>query len=343
MVKKRNIVIISACLCLLGGLGFIEKRLARFTIPNGWPQPQYDFSKNPLTDEGFRLGRVLFYDPILSRDSSTSCSSCHIQFSGFSHGDHRVSHGINGLKGTRNPMVLFNLAWYKSFRWDGAANHIETQPIGPITNPIEMDNTMEAVVKKLQRSARYQRLFKEAFGDTVVTTARTMKAMAQYLLCLQSFDSKYDKVMRKEDGVTFTENEEKGYRFFKMKCANCHSEPLFTSQQFIDNGLAIDTIYMDAGRGGVTQQPKDSFCFRVPTLRNIAVSSPYMHDGRFQSLEEVLLHYQSGVKVRQQVHSSLKKGIPMTPVQQADLLAFLNTLTDKNFLYELRYRYHLKD
>ena len=342
-MKKQRLVITSVLICLLGLLAFSEKRLAVFVVPNGWPQPKYDFSKNPLSDEGYRLGRLLFYDPILSRDSSTSCSSCHIQFSGFTHGDHRVSHGINGLKGTRNPMVLFNLAWYTSFRWDGAANHIETQPIGPITNAVEMDNTLEKVVLKLQRSAHYKRLFHEAFGDTEVTTSRTLKAMAQFLVCLQSFDSKYDRVKRDEPGVVFTESEQRGYDLFKKECATCHAEPLFTNQQFIDNGLPIDSVYKDAGRGGVTHLSRDSFCFRVPSLRNIAVSSPYMHDGRFQTLEEVMNHYQSGISKRKQVHPLLKKPITVTPSQRTDLITFLNTLTDKNFLYELRYRYHLKD
>ncbi len=343
MVRRFYILALSIFIGLLAVSAYSELRLAIFTVPKGWPEPQYDFKNNALSDEGFRLGRVLFYDPILSRDSSTSCSSCHIQFTAFAHGDHRVSHGINGLKGTRNPMVLFNLAWYRSFRWDGAANHIETQPIGPITNAVEMDNTMEGAVHKLARSKRYKKLFKAAFGDSVVTSSRLLKAMAQYLLCLQSFNSKYDQVARGEEGVHFTDEEESGRTLFKAHCATCHTEPLFTNQLYIDNGLPVDTIYNDLGRGAVTKLSQDSFCFKVPSLRNIAVSSPYMHDGRFQTLDEVLNHYSSGVVKRQQLHKSLRDGITLSTTQKQAIIAFLNTLTDKTFLYEMRYRYHVND
>lgn len=343
MTRKQQILYLSLLLAIVSVVAFSEKQLAIFVIPQGWPQPRYDFMKNPLSDEGFRLGRVLFYDPILSKDSSTSCSTCHIQFTAFTHGDHRVSHGINGLKGTRNPMVLFNLAWYNSFRWDGAANHIETQPIGPITNPIEMDNTLSNMIFKLQRSKRYSRLFYKAFGDTVVTLSKVMKSLSQFLLCLQSHNSKYDKVMRKEPGSWFDNQEERGYNIFKANCSSCHEEPLFTNQQFMDNGLSMDSVYKDLGRGAVTGLKKDSLCFRVPSLRNVAVSSPYMHDGRFNTLDEVLDHYSNGVIQRENTARSLYHGLKLNKDEKSDLVAFLNTLTDKTFLYELRYRYHVMD
>jgi len=343
MKRYKMLSFFIVLLMLLGLISYSEKHLSVFIIPQGWPKPVYDFSKNQLSDEGFQLGRVLFYDPILSRDSSISCSSCHIQFTAFTHGDHRVSHGINGLKGNRNPMVLFNLAWYKSFRWDGAANHIETQPIGPITNPLEMDNTLSNMVYKLQRSKRYSRLFYQAFGDTVVTVSRVMKSLSQFLLCLQSYNSKYDKVMRREEGAAFDTHEQNGYIIFKEKCSGCHQEPLFTNQKFVDNGLKLDTVYKDLGRGAVTRLKKDSLSFRVPSLRNVAVSAPYMHDGRFQTLDEVLDHYSHGIIKRENIPSTLKSGIQLSQEERADLLVFLKTLTDKTFLYELRYRYHVMD
>jgi cytochrome c peroxidase len=155
-----------------------------FVVPEKWPQPVYDFSKNPLTENGFQLGRKLFYDPLLSRDSTISCASCHLQYSGFTHVDHALSHGVDGRIGMRNSPVLINLAWNKSFHWDGGVNHLEVQGINPITHPKEMNNTLEEVIRRLALSADYPTLFKEVFGDSAITTPRIMKALTQFTVSL---------------------------------------------------------------------------------------------------------------------------------------------------------------
>ena len=190
-----------------------------FEIPKNWPKAHYDFKKNPLTEEGFQLGRNLFYDPIISRDSTISCASCHLQQTGFTHVDHQLSHGIDGKIGTRNSLALINLAWNKDFMWDGGVNNLQVQPLNPITNPAEMDETLEHVIEKLQRSEKYKSLFTKAFGDNRITSQRLLKALAQFTVMLKSSNSKYDKVMRKE--ASFAKNEQHGYDLFKKNCASC--------------------------------------------------------------------------------------------------------------------------
>ena len=196
--------------------------------PHGWPKPVYNYSTNKLTENKFRLGRKLFYDPILSRDGTISCSSCHTQFSAFTHVDHGLSHGIGGMKGTRNSLVLENLAWNKAFMWDGGINYLEVQPLGPITNKVEMDNTLENIIKKLDTSHAYRLRFYYAFGDSVITGQKVLKALAQFTGMLQSFNSKYDKYVRHEPGGEFSEQEFNGLKLFRKNCESCHKEPLFT-------------------------------------------------------------------------------------------------------------------
>ena len=229
-----------------------------FQTPKKWPKPKYDFTKNPITQEGFELGRKLFYDPILSRDNTISCASCHLQYTGFTHVDHAVSHGIEGRKGTRNSPVLINLAWNTTFHWDGGVNHLETQGINPIQHPAEMDNTLEEVIKRLSNSEVYPQLFQKAFGTTTINTSTIMKALTQFTVSLVSSNSKYDQVMRKEKDVQFTEQEKSGLKLFRSHCSACHTEPLFTNTFFTSNGLPIDTLLKDIGRYGITHVAKDS-------------------------------------------------------------------------------------
>ena len=196
-------------------LSFVKKLTEPlyFEVPKGWPKPHYNFRDNPLTEEGFQLGRHLFYDPIISRDSTISCSSCHLQQTGFTHVDHQLSHGIEGKIGTRNSMALINLAWNKNFMWDGSINNLEVQAINPITSPIEMDEKLANIVSKLQNSTKYRALFTKAYGDDKVTSQRILKALAQFTVMLKSSNSKYDKMIRKE--VEFSEREKRGYDLFK--------------------------------------------------------------------------------------------------------------------------------
>jgi cytochrome c peroxidase len=305
-------------------------------VPKGWPQPKYDFKKNPLTEEGFQLGRHLFYDPIISRDSTISCASCHLQQTGFTHVDHQLSHGIDGNIGTRNSLALINLAWNKDFMWDGGVNSIEVQAINPITNPDEMDETLAHVIVKLQTSEKYRALFTKAFGDDKVTSQRLLKALAQYTVMLKSSNSKYDKVMRKEEH--YNEREQRGYDIFKSNCASCHKEPLFRDDKFENNGLAIDTTLNDVGRFKITQKKEDNLRFKIPTLRNIQFTFPYMHDGRFKTLTEVVKHYNS-LGHDKNLPKELAKPMNLSDNDRVDLVLFLTTLTDTAFLYDKRFSF----
>lgn len=301
--------------------------------PAGWPKPVYDFSKTPITKAGVELGRKLFYDPILSADSTISCGSCHLSYTAFTHVDHDLSHGINDSIGTRNSPALMNLAWSKRFMWDGAVNHLDVQALAPITHPAEMGNTIQAAVASLQAAPRYRKAFQEAFGDADITGERLLKALAQFQLTLVSANSKYDQVMRKEPGVAFTAQEQRGYQVFQTHCNSCHTEPLFTTGDFENNGLQPDPTLNDLGRMTITHQPDDSLKFKVPTLRNIEFSFPYMHDGRFNRLGQVLRHYTSQIHESPTLAPVLRGNLPLTEAEMVDVLAFLLTLSDKEFLF----------
>ncbi|MBK9249040.1 MAG: c-type cytochrome [Ignavibacteria bacterium] len=324
---------------LLGIVAFLALVAFRsdenFSVPTGWPNPHYDFSKNPPSRAKIELGRALFYDPILSRNSTISCASCHSQYTAFTHVDHALSHGIDDRIGTRNSPALMNLAWSKDFMWDGAVNHLDMQALAPISNPQEMDETMTHVVHKLSQTSLYPPLFRAAYGDSTITGERLLKAMSQFMLTLISARSKYDSVMQRE--AEFTLQEQNGYRLFQTKCSSCHTEPLFTNYQFENNGLPLDTTLMDYGRMSVTKQASDSLKFKVPTLRNIEFSYPYMHDGRFKRLRDVLMHYST---IRQNGTESNKlQPMNFTSNEMVDLTAFLLTLTDRKFLFDTAYSY----
>ena len=310
-----------------------------FNIPKGWPQPEYDFSKNPLTEEGFRLGRHLFYEPMLSRDNTISCASCHLQASAFTHVDHAVSHGIEGKFGTRNSPSLMNLAWQKTFMWDGGVNHLDVQPLSPITSPVEMDEKLDNIAKKLNTSVKYKTLFKKAFGDSVVTGQKILLALSQFEVQLISSNSKYDKFIRKESGGEFCEQERNWYRLFTANCVSCHKEPLFTNGNYENNGLPVDTSYNDVGRMKISLRASDSLKFKVPTLRNVQFSFPYMHDGRFKELLDVVNHYSNGIVQSKTLSPQLQKPIVLNANEKIDLVAFLLTLSDTTFTMNKRFGY----
>ena len=333
-MKKAGIIIV---LVAAAGLLSFKTKTLPFLIPKGWPKPVYDFKKNPLSENKIALGRVLFYDPVLSKDSTISCASCHSPFNAFTHVDHQLSHGIQGKIGTRNSPALMNLAWGNSFMWDGAVNHLDVQALAPISNPLEMDEEIGHVVAKLKTTRNYPEMFYKAFGDSVITGEHLLKAVSQFMLTVVSSNSKYDSVMRGE--TKFTAQEAKGYVLFKKDCASCHTEPLFTNQQFENNGLAVDTALLDYGRIKVTRNSADSLKFKVPTLRNIEFSYPYMHDGRFKRLSEVLNHYTSIGAKGSTVSEKLKQPIVLSSNDKVDLTAFLLTLTDRSFLFNAKYAY----
>ena len=336
-MSKKWLVLYVSCLALCA-FKIITQPL--FEVPKNWPKPVYDFKKNPLTTNKIELGRELFYDPILSKNNQVSCASCHSPYTAFTHVDHDLSHGIEDRIGTRNSPALMNLAWHHLFMWDGAINHLDMQALAPISHPDEMGETMEHVSQKLQQSNKYRRLFKKAFNDTIITGEYTLKAMSQFMLTLVSANSKYDSVMRKQ--TQFTEQENKGYQLFKQHCSSCHSEPLFTHTGFENNGLPVDTTLNDIGRMRITKNSLDSLKFKVPTLRNIEFSFPYMHDGRFKKISDVLKHYTSGIVNSKTLAKSLQQPIVLTSNDKVDLTAFLLTLTDKAFLFNPKHTFPKK-
>lgn len=306
-----------------------------FQKPSNFPEPVYKLENNKLTEAGFLLGRALFYEPRLSRDNTISCGSCHIQTSGFTQHGHDVSHGIDDRLGSRNSPPIMNLAWSKTFMWDGGIFDLDLQPISPITNPVEMDEKIENVLLKLKQMPKYVTLFNRAFGTDEITNARMMKALSQFMVMCVSANSKYDKVMRKEDGQTFTPDEQAGYVIFKDKCSSCHSEPLFTDGSFRNNGLAAGPNN-DQGRAMATLNPEDEYKFKVPSLRNLGYTAPYMHDGRFLTLSGVLTHYAEEVQATPNLDPLLqqngKLGLSLTTDDKLKLLTFLKTLDDKDFV-----------
>ncbi|AXQ31293.1 cytochrome-c peroxidase [Solimonas sp. K1W22B-7] len=305
----------------------------RAEVPAGWPAPRYDFTGNPVTASGFELGRRLFYDPRLSRDGSISCASCHQQFAAFAHLDHRVSHGLHGANGTRNAPALFNLAWQPELMWDGAIRNLELQPLAPLANPVEMGETMDGVLAKLRADAGYRRRFEAAFGPGEIDSRRVLLALTQFIGMLRSADSRYDAALR--GGPALTEQENAGLALFRERCASCHREPLFTDFSYRGNGL--DTDSADAGRAVISGSAADRGRFKVPSLRNVGVSSPYMHDGRFDTLQQVLRHYAAGIRDSAALDPALRGGLKLDAAQQQALVAFLESLSDTAFLDDARY------
>lgn len=299
-----------------------------FKKPSYFPDPVYTFANNTQNYDRFFLGKTLFYDPILSSDSTISCATCHEQVHAFGPHNTPLSAGVGGVLGTRNSPAIFNLAWSTAFMWDGGINHIEVMPIGPITNQLEMNETMANVVAKLQNSERYRKLFKAAYGTEDVNDQLLLRAMAQYLVMIVSDNAKYDRVKRGES--SFSSTEQAGYNLFVQKCSQCHTEPLFTDYSYRNNGL--DETFADEGRAHITQLPEDLGKFKVPSLRNLEFSYPYMHDGRFFTLNQVLDHYSSGIHQSATLDPILTDGIPLTGTEKQQLIAFLKTLTDYELL-----------
>jgi cytochrome c peroxidase len=306
-----------------------------FQKPANFPEPVYNFANNKVTKEGFELGRSLFYEGRLSRDNSISCGSCHIQSSAFTQHGHDVSHGIDDRLGTRNSPPIMNLAWNKAFMWGGGVFDLDLQPIVPITAHEEMDENLENVMAKLRLMPKYTALFKSAFGTSEINTARMMKALSQFMLMCVSSNSKYDKVMRKENNTSFSTEEQEGYTLFKQQCATCHTEPLFTDGSFRNNGLAPSPVN-DLGLYTATLMDSDRYKFKVPSLRNLRYTAPYMHDGRHFSLAAVLEHYSNQVQnlpnLDPLLQQSGKLGITLSTTDKTKILAFLNTLNDETFI-----------
>jgi len=308
----------------------------QFTIPAGFPEPAYNFQNNTPTQQGFDLGRKLFYDGQLSVDGNFPCASCHQQFAAFSTFDHPRSHGFNNQFTLRNAPGLFNMAWVtQGLHWDGGVNNLEVQPLAPLTAPNEMAETVENVVNKLKADPAYPGMFKAAFGDETINSQRMLKAIAQFVGMMISADSKYDRVKKGQE--QFSPEEQGGYATFQAKCAVCHAEPLFTDNSFRNTGLPINEYLNDFGRMRITNKPEDSLKFKVPSLRNVNITGPYGHDGRFYSIGAVIDHYRFSVVDGPTTDPIVKNGIPMSDDEKDNLILFLRTLTDTTFVNNTRF------
>ncbi|HYC41246.1 MAG TPA: cytochrome c peroxidase [Chitinophagaceae bacterium] len=304
-------------------------------VPTGFPVPAYRFQDNPLTKEGFELGRKLFYDNRLSTDGYHDCGSCHQQVAAFGTYDHDLSHGIEDTHTLRNAPVLFNLAWYRFFHWDGQFGSFEAEAAHPLNDPIKMGGNFNFVINRINGDADYRRRFREVFGSAFIRPEFVMKALAQFTGSLTSANSKYDRYRRGE--TSFTPEEQRGYLLFQTKCATCHPEPLFTDDRFHNIGLPLDPRLSDFGRMRITGNRDDSLKFRTPTLRNVFASANYMHDGRFGTLGQVLNHYRFGIQAGPTLDPLLTGGIVLTGTETLEVIAFLRTLTDSAFLANPRY------
>lgn len=300
---------------------------------------------NTLTVEGVALGRRLFYDPILSLNGQMSCSTCHQQEKAFTDGT-AFSLGVRGLPGKRSAMSLANLAFNANgFFWDGRAASLEDQALIPVEDHLEMNEDWANVEKKLQKHPEYPALFRKAFGierKTELTKELVVKALAQFERTLISANSRFDRILQLNDGF-LEDEEERGRRLFFFEpgdimhpgCSHCHFNPFYTDNNYQNNGLDSVTnleAFKDLGRGMVTKNRFDNGKFRVPTLRNIELTAPYMHDGRFKTLEEVLENYSKGGHKVENESANIAP-FPLTEQNKRDLISFLKTLTDTSFVH----------
>lgn len=322
-----------------------------YTLKIGdFPTPDLP-TDNKLTVAGVQLGRMLFYEPLLSKDGSQACADCHKQQDAFSD-IRQFSVGVAGLPGKRQAMAVMNLAWHQNgLFWDGRAPKVRDQALKPIQDPLEMNETLPSVVAKLSATKKYTDQFIRAFGDAAVTSERMGLALEQFMLTMVSSNSKYDQHLR--GAATLTAAEERGRVLFftefdpfgsakGAECFHCHGGHNFTNDEFMNNGLDTDASMTDEGRKKVTNDPADRGRFKVPSLRNIALTPPYMHDGRFATLESVIDHYDHGVKNSATIEFILQYnlqpgGLQMTAQAKSDLIAFLKTLTDADFLGNTAY------
>lgn len=336
---------------LIGCLS-VEQEVIYQPTPYPMEEPEY-FVKmaipedNPLTVEGVELGRHLFYDPILSADSTVSCASCHQLDRAMTDGK-GVSRGIADREGQRSALPLFNVGYYyKGLFWDGRVKSLEKQVHFPINDTLEMGADWVTVMDRLQESKAYALRFKKAFGLSAkaIDSIHVMKALAQFQRVLISDNSKYDQVRRGE--AQFTEAEQRGWSIFFdasselpfSECGHCHIDPLFTNQEFHNNGIEPVKglqAFPDKGRGAISGYKYDNGKFRVPTLRNIELTAPYMHDGRFATLEEVIDHYISGGHFQENVSPNVRK-LQFSDSDKQDLIAFLKTLTDTTFVTNVNF------
>lgn len=306
----------------------VENRY-QFNAPKHFPDPTYTFENNPIARESFEIGKKLFFDPILSRDGSVSCNNCHQQGLAFADNPlHPFSVGVEDRLGERNAPSLANMAFYPEFFWDGGVTHLDFTPINAITAHFEMDNTMEVVIRRLNNNDEYKKLFKEAFDKDKITSPYMLHSLSQYMFMMISDNSKYDQYLRGE--IKLSPSELAGKKVFERKCGHCHDGTLQTDFSYRNNGL--DSAFVDLGRGRITEVATDYGKFRVPSLRNVELTAPYMHNARFKTLEDVIEHYRNGIVSSQTLDKSLQNRIDISNTEQKQIIDFLHTLTDETFV-----------
>lgn len=303
-------------------------------IPDGFPALEQSLSSLNLTVEGVALGRRLFYDKQLSADISVSCGTCHEQRAAFGTFEHDRSHGVFNSHTLRNAPPLFNLLWQKTFHWDGAFRSLPEEAVQPLTGATEMGMDFERIKAYLQGDASYRESFKKVYGTWFIRPELVTHALSQFTATFISANSKYDRV--KQGRAQFDSYEQAGYQLFQRQCSSCHSEPLFTDHSFRNVGLPIDPVLNDLGRYRITRNISDSMKFKVPSLRNVAASANYMHDGRFATVQQVIRHYRYGVQRSTTLDPLLQNGLSMSDAEEYNLMQFLKCLTDSSFLQERR-------
>ncbi len=295
--------------------------------------------KNPSTEAGIALGKALFFSSELSQNKAIACATCHQPSSAFSDGLKHSNLGHSQKPLLRHTPALFNLAWQHSFFADGGVKNLESLPPAPLQHPDEMAQNLTELPKKLQKNPYWPSLFYDAFGKDSITNSLIFKALAQYQRSLISFGARYDSALA--GFVSLTSEELAGQAIFERQCASCHKPPFFTDFGFHNNGLdsiySPDNEYIKWGRGRITNQPEDQGKFKTPSLRNWAFTAPYMHDGRFESLSEVLSHYVGGAKFSKTVSERIinrngKHQIKLSITEKQALLCFLQTLNDHAFI-----------
>ena len=312
-------------------------------------------SDNPMTAEGEELGRYLCYEKKLSGDNSMNSATCHMPQNSFSD-PNQYSTGIDGIQGNRQSMALINMGWENFFFWDGGKTTLEKQILEPVINPIEMHESWKNAVEKLDQDMAYRNMFFRAFGEGGIDSTRAAKAIAQFIRTLISGQSKFDVMYKYENSMPLTTAEQSifqtidveewaGYDIFKSldgaDCFHCHNGPLMRVKKFSNNGL-LPNSFNDLGRAHVTNNPEDNYKFKVPTLRNIALTAPYMHDGRFANLDEVIEHYSSGIHMSPTIDPLIEfgsqGGVQLDAQEKYLLKKFLLTLTDNNFVNNPKFK-----
>lgn len=314
------------------------------STPVSGPQKPFDMKQAFLSPRLIDLGRYLFFDPILSGDGTVSCASCHQPERSFTDGKGRAV-GVGEQLGTRSAPTLWNVAFADTFFWDARSPSLEDQALGPLYSPREMGATRAGLEKALNANAQYRRLFQDAFGDRRprwITVQRVARALAEFERSLVSFRSRYDEyVFGKESALS--DSETRGlqiFRSFVTRCTECHTPPLFTNfQTAIIGAPDAHGLPADPGMGETLRSPKLRGAFKIPTLRNIARTAPYMHSGAFGSLEEVVDFYNQGGGRRKPGYDSPYlhwhiREMGLSAAEKRDLVAFLGSLTDESALPE---------